>query len=87
MGDRGRLVLPAQLRREAGLRQGDELLVVHEDGVVRLVSRRRLAGAGRGMFAAAAEGRDLISELLGERREEALREDEAGRPARTQGGG
>jgi bifunctional DNA-binding transcriptional regulator/antitoxin component of YhaV-PrlF toxin-antitoxin module len=73
--DRGRLVLPAQLRRRAGLREGQELVLTYTNGVVRLATRAELARAGRGMFSDAGRGRDLISELIAERREEALRED------------
>ncbi len=71
LGDRGRLVLPSELRRRAGLREGQELVLTYADGVVRLATRRELARAGRGMFAGLAEGRDLVGELIRERREEA----------------
>jgi AbrB family looped-hinge helix DNA binding protein len=74
LGDRGRLVLPAELRRKAGLRQGEELMALYEDGVVHLCTRRQLARAGRGMFADVASGRNLVRELLTERRDEARRE-------------
>lgn len=79
LGDRGRLVLPAELRERAGLREGQELLLIYSDGVIRLATREELARAGRGMFVEAAEGRDLVSELIRERRDEARGE---GRPAR-----
>ncbi|MGH2691109.1 MAG: AbrB/MazE/SpoVT family DNA-binding domain-containing protein [Actinomycetota bacterium] len=85
LGDRGRLVLPAELRRLAGLREGEELVAVYRDGVLRLASRRELARAGRGMFAHVGSGRDLIGELLAERRQEARRENggaEARKPRR-----
>lgn len=74
LGDRGRLVLPAELRRKAGLREGEELVALFQGGVVHLATRRQLARAGRGMFARVASGRDLVGELLTERREEARRE-------------
>jgi AbrB family looped-hinge helix DNA binding protein len=74
LGDRGRLVLPAELRRKAGLREGDELVALFDGGVVHLATRRQLARAGRGMFAEVAPGRDLVRELLTERREEARSE-------------
>lgn len=73
LGERGRLVLPAELRKRAGLREGQELLVSYADGVLRLVTREELARAGRGMFADAGQGRDLVSELIAERRSEAER--------------
>jgi AbrB family looped-hinge helix DNA binding protein len=75
LGDRGRLVLPAELRRRAGLREGQELVLTYANGVVRLATRAELARAGRGMFSDAGRGRDLVSELIAERREEARRED------------
>jgi bifunctional DNA-binding transcriptional regulator/antitoxin component of YhaV-PrlF toxin-antitoxin module len=84
LGGRGRLVLPAQLRRIAGLHEGDELLVVYSGGILRLVDRRALARAGRGMFASVAPDRDLIGELLAERRDEARRETHDG-PVPPQG--
>lgn len=74
LGDRGRLVLPAELRRRAELREGEELLLIYDGGIVHLSSRRGLARAGRGMFAGVAAERDLVGELLAERREEVRRE-------------
>ena len=70
LGDRGRLVLPSELRRRAGLREGQELVLIYADGVVRLATRRELARSGRGMFSEVADGRDLVAELIAERREE-----------------
>jgi len=70
MGDRGRLVLPSELRRRAGLQEGQELVLIYADGIVRLATRRELARAGRGMYAEASRGRDVVGELLRERREE-----------------
>jgi AbrB family looped-hinge helix DNA binding protein len=71
LGERGRIVLPAELRRRAGLREGDDLVLIYSDGVIRLASRRELAAAGRGAFRSVGKGRDLVGELLKERREEA----------------
>lgn len=43
IGDRGRLVLPAALRRATGFREGEELIAtVEDDGRVVLASRDRL---------------------------------------------
>lgn len=79
LGDRGRLVLPAELRHRLGLHAGDELLAtIDEDTTVRLVSRRAAAhdllGAGTGGPSSA------VDELLAERRRETQR-DEAPPPA------
>jgi AbrB family looped-hinge helix DNA binding protein len=80
LGDRGRLVLPSELRRKAGLREGQELVLIYADGVIRLATRGELARAGRGMFADAAKGRDLVGELIRDRREEARGEAGSRRP-------
>ena len=77
IGERGRLVLPAELRRRAGFQEGQELVLSYADGVLRLATRDQLARAGRGMFARAGRDRDLVSELIAERRREA----EGDRPA------
>ncbi len=43
IGDRGRIVLPAALRRESGFAEGQELLaIVQDDGSILLESRDRL---------------------------------------------
>lgn len=77
LGDRGRLVLPASLRRQLSLRTGDRLIfAVEEDGSVRLITAREQARALRGLFQALAPGRSLADELIAERREEDRREDE-----------
>jgi AbrB family looped-hinge helix DNA binding protein len=87
LGERGRLVLPAELRRRAGLDDGEELILIYADGVIRLATRRELARAGRGMFANVAAERDLVAELLADRRREveqadAAPRDDAERPTR-----
>lgn len=74
LGDRGRLVLPAEVRRALALESGDELVARLDDDGVRLVSRRALARRARGTLARLAPGRDLVAELLAERRTEAERE-------------
>ncbi|MBA2376851.1 MAG: AbrB/MazE/SpoVT family DNA-binding domain-containing protein [Rubrobacter sp.] len=77
VGDRGRLVLPASVRRDLGLKKGDRIsLIVRPDGEMKLVSWREAARRARGMYAHLAPGRSLVDELIAERREEARREDE-----------
>jgi AbrB family looped-hinge helix DNA binding protein len=78
LGDRGRLVLPAELRRAAQLEEGDVLSLTLERDGVRLRSRAQAARAGRGMFAHLAPERDLVAELIAERRADAKREDAGG---------
>ncbi len=74
LGDRGRLVLPAPLRRALGLQEGDQLVLELEDGSVRLLPARTVAGRFEGAFRGRYGGRSLAEELLAERREEAARE-------------
>ena len=74
IGERGRLVLPADLRRRAGFEDGQELVLRYSDGVIQLATREQLARAGRGMFSHAGGDRDLVGELLSERRREAERD-------------
>lgn len=76
LGDRGRLVLPARLRKRLALKNGEELLLmVDQSGEMRLSSRRQRLAAARGMFASISPERVLSEELIQERREEARREE------------
>jgi hypothetical protein len=55
----------------------DRLTLVRErDGSMRLLSLREQVEKARGLFKHIAPERDLVGELLRERREEARREDE-----------
>jgi AbrB family looped-hinge helix DNA binding protein len=76
VGERGRVVLPAALRRRLSIRPGDRLiLTVEPEGTCHLVSAREQAGRLLGMYQDLAPGRSLTDELIAERREEARRED------------
>ncbi len=77
LGDRGRLVLPAQIRKSLDLHAGDRLIIfVDGEGEIRIVSARQLAERLRGLFRDIAPGRSLADELIAERRAEALREED-----------
>ncbi|MBI2321357.1 MAG: AbrB/MazE/SpoVT family DNA-binding domain-containing protein [Chloroflexi bacterium] len=77
LGERGRLVLPAPLRRRLDLRPGDRLiLVIEPEGGLRIVSAREQARRLRGLYRHLAPGRSLADELIAERRAEARREDD-----------
>ncbi|MGH8566920.1 MAG: AbrB/MazE/SpoVT family DNA-binding domain-containing protein [Gammaproteobacteria bacterium] len=72
LGNRGRIVLPAEVRHRLDLKQGDRLiLTIEADGTLRLQSTRALAHRLQGMFADLAPGVDLAIELIAERRAEA----------------
>jgi AbrB family looped-hinge helix DNA binding protein len=78
VGDRGRVVLPADLRTRLGLKPGMPLLVsAEEDGSVRLRPYRSVADGNRGLLSGlAAPGTSLVDDLVAERRAEAARENQ-----------
>jgi AbrB family looped-hinge helix DNA binding protein len=77
VGDRGRVVLPSEVRSALGLEPGSRMLLSTEkDGSLRLRPYRSVADHGRGMLASLAPAGDsMVDELLAERRREAARED------------
>lgn len=77
VGDRGRVVLPAAVRAELGLRPGTRMLLRTEpDGSLRLLPFRTVAERAHGMFAHLRPvGVSMVGELIAERRAEAARED------------
>jgi AbrB family looped-hinge helix DNA binding protein len=66
MGDRGRLVVPAELRERAGLAEGDSLTLIESSKGVVLLTRAQLQQLVRDDLA----GLDLVGELLADRRGE-----------------
>ncbi len=73
MGDRGRLVIPAEVRERVGLDAGSPLILVDTPAGLALLTRDQLLRRVR----ADLTGLDLVTELLAERRRAAL-EEEAG---------
>jgi AbrB family looped-hinge helix DNA binding protein len=71
MGDRGRLVVPAELRSRAGLNEGDPLVLIEADDGVVLLTRAQLEARVRADLA----GTDLIDSLLADRRLASAAED------------
>ncbi len=72
LGERGRLVLPAPLRRRLHLQPGDRLLVTMDpEGGFHVISAREQARRLCGLYRDLAPGRSLADELIAERREEA----------------
>ena len=71
MGDRGRLVIPADLRERAGLREGTPLVVIETPTGLVLMTREQLRERVRTELA----GLDLVGELLADRRAQAGAED------------
>jgi AbrB family looped-hinge helix DNA binding protein len=77
VGDRGRVVLPSEVRAALGLKAGSRMLLSTErDGSLRLRPYRSVADQGRGMLAGLTPvGESMVDELLAERRREAAHED------------
>ncbi len=77
LGERGRIVLPAEIRGRLHIQPGDRLIITVDDkSELHIVTARELARRGVGLFKDLAPGRSLVDELIAERREEARREDE-----------
>jgi AbrB family looped-hinge helix DNA binding protein len=69
LGEKGQVVIPAEMREIMGLKPGDALIVRLEGKSVRITTRHALIEELEGAFA--TPGRDLTSELLEDRRNEA----------------
>jgi AbrB family looped-hinge helix DNA binding protein len=73
VGDRGRIVVPAEVRERAGLPEGTPLVLLETpDGLV-LLTRDQLRARVRNEL----DGLDLVGELLADRRRAAARDDSA----------
>lgn len=71
MGDRGRLVVPAELRDRAGLREGRPLVFLETPDGLLLLTREQL----RTIVRANLDGKHLVNSLLTERRTASADED------------
>ena len=70
----GRVVIPAEIRRALGLKDGDEVLVSLDEktGEVRIATRRQRIRKARALVKArVGNKRSLATELIAERRVEA----------------
>jgi AbrB family looped-hinge helix DNA binding protein len=76
VGPKGRVVIPAAIRRELGIGEGTQLVALVEEGAILLLPRSEVRRRLRGMFTGV--GTSLAAELLEERRREAQREDAGG---------
>jgi len=73
VGDRGRIVVPAEVRERAELTEGTALVLMETPGGIVLMTREQLRTRVRNELA----GLDLVTELLDERRRAAAQEDAA----------
>ena len=74
VGPQGRLVIPARLRKAAGIGVGDTVVARLEDGRLVLEKRESILARVRERFRAVPPEVSLADELIQERREEARRE-------------
>ena len=73
MGDRGRLVVPAEVRERAGLVEGTPLVLLESPAGIVLLTREQLRDRVREELT----GLDLVTELLADRRRASESEDAA----------
>lgn len=71
VGDRGRIVVPAEVRERAELTEGTPLVLMETPGGIVLMTRDQLRARVRDELA----GLDLVTDLLDERRRAAAQED------------
>jgi AbrB family looped-hinge helix DNA binding protein len=75
LGESGRIVLPAAIRKELGLKAGDRLTVTSDEGAIRILSRKMaLASIRADIIKKRGSLAGILDEFLAERREEAARE-------------
>ena len=74
VNEQGRLVIPAELRAEAGIKPGSEVVLEAVDGEVRIRGIDAAVARIQAKYRRLAGGRKVVDELLAERREQAKRE-------------
>jgi len=71
----GRVVIPAEYRRELGLKPGDEVIIRLEEGELRILTRAEAVNRAQALVERhVRRNRSLVDELSAERRAEAKRE-------------
>lgn len=73
VGDKGRIVVPAEVRERAGLVSGSALVLLETSAGLVLLTRQQLRDRVRSDLA----GADLVDQLLAQRRDDAAAEDAA----------
>jgi AbrB family looped-hinge helix DNA binding protein len=71
VGDRGRFVIPSEVRDAAGIEEGTRLMLLPTAAGLVLMTREQLKARVRADLA----GHDLVGELLDARREASVEED------------
>jgi AbrB family transcriptional regulator, stage V sporulation protein T len=72
----GKIVIPAELRREFGFKEGDTLVLEREGGGIAIKSYEQVVRDVQATFKAMLgdRSRSMVDELIAERRAEAARE-------------
>jgi AbrB family looped-hinge helix DNA binding protein len=75
LGESGRIVLPAKIRKKYGLRSGDRLTVIEDNGSIRLLSMKMALEEVRASIVAHRGSlKGILEEFLEERHDAARRE-------------
>jgi AbrB family looped-hinge helix DNA binding protein len=75
LGESGRIVLPAAIRKELGLEPGERLTVLLDDGEIRIFNQKMILEKVRArIIKERGTLKGILDEFLKERREEARRE-------------
>ena len=75
IGENGRIVIPAKMRRILGVETGDEVILQPEENTARITTRRqRIEEARRQIRRYIKPGTNAVDELIAERREAAKHE-------------
>ena len=75
LGESGRIVLPAAIRKEYGLEPGERLTVTSQGGEIRIMSRKMaLESIRAGIIKKRGSLKGILDEFLSEKHEEAQRE-------------
>jgi AbrB family looped-hinge helix DNA binding protein len=71
LGQGGRLVIPAEYRKTLGLKPGDDIILMLENGEVRLLTPERAVQRAQALVRRyIPKGKSLVDELLRDRRKE-----------------
>ena len=72
MGDNGRVLIPVEYRKMLGLNPGDELILILEEGEIRLLTPKRAVQRAQNLVQQhIPDGGNMIDRLLKDRRDEA----------------
>jgi AbrB family looped-hinge helix DNA binding protein len=69
VGPKGQIVIPAELRKELGIKPGDKVMLERDQNTLKITSRKAVVEKLRGKYADL--GVSLSEELMAERRAEA----------------